>query len=223
MPSSRSAPRVMSRPAAIRCSCGSCSRRCRRRTCGPTGLTPTRFAKSVRARCRAPCSCGWRGCRPTPSRSRAPSRCWATAPACPPSRQWPRPTSTASRSRARALAGAEILRRGAAARLRAPAGARRRLPRPRRGGARAAARARGKSPRLDLGAAPELVAAQLLAAPSPRRAVGRDAAARRGPGGAAPRCDRERGAVPAAGARGAAPGGASASSCCWSSGWWRAS
>ena len=42
----------------------------------------------------------------------------------------------------------------------------------------------------------------------PRRAMGRHAAARGGSGGAAPRCDRERGAVPAAGARGAAPGGA---------------
>ena len=75
---------------------------------------------------------------------------------------------------------------------------------------------------VDLAAAPELVAAQLLAAPWPRPAMGGDAASRRGPRGAAPRCDRERGRCTCGGRSRSRPRGSSANSCSWSSGWWRA-
>ena len=163
MPSSRSAPRAIRRPAAIRCSCGSCSRRCRRRTCGPTGLTPTRSAKSgPRAVSRTVLL---RLARLPPDAvpvARAVAVLGDGAGAAAPSRRGPDRRAARSGGRARP-GGRGDPAGGAAARLRAPAGARRRVPRPRRGGARAAARARGKRHCWTLGAAPELVAAQLLA------------------------------------------------------------
>ena len=72
------------------------------------------------------------------------------------------------------------------------------------GGARAAARARGESTRRI--SAPRPSWWQRSCSPSPSRAapVGRGDCCGRGSGGTAPRCDRERGAVPATGARGAA-------------------
>ena len=75
----------------------------------------------------------------------------------------------------------------------------------------------------DLGAAPELVAAQLLASPSRAAAVGRRRCCVTRPwrhGGAA----RPRARCGTCGGRSRSrPRRNSASSCCWSSGWWRAS
>ena len=64
----------------------------------------------VRARCHAPCCCVWRGCRPTSSRWRAPSRCWATAPGLPAVATVAQTDEQRVAAAARALAGAEILR-----------------------------------------------------------------------------------------------------------------
>ena len=66
-------------------------------TCAPTPRTPTSCARSARGPSRAPCSCGSRGCRPTRSRSRAPSPCSASSADLPGRRRAHRRSTSSGR------------------------------------------------------------------------------------------------------------------------------
>ena len=139
-----------------------------------------RASTSARAPSRAPCCCASRAC-PTPAI--AVARAVAVLGE---SADLPRRRRAGGARRAAdvaeatgALARAEILRPEHAARLRAPARARRGLPRAAGRRARALARARGAGAARRAARRAEQVAAQLLHDAAPRRGLGRgDAAAR---------------------------------------------